>query len=217
MMGTRWREQWGFFGVRQGGACQGNGRLAGAETGFSARRSGRPPWRRGAVVTVWTLLSLPILMTMLFVVAEVAHLWQARTQLENAVEAAVLAAVQEWGLRGGGRRNLEAAMAAGRALAEANAVHGAAVRLGDRTKAPRVVWSFGSALPADNGCRFTPDPNAAARFAVVLQVAVRTPRLCRAVAGAALGEATVAAASAAFFDPGETPPRPRLIRLAASP
>ena len=213
-MGRRLLELELFFGVGGDGV---------RERGFAdaARDSRRPraprsPFRRGAVVTIWTLFSLPILMTMLFLVAEVAHLWQARTQLENAVEAAVLAAVEEWGLRGGGRQNLDAAMAAGRALAEANAVHGAMVRLGDRTKVPRVVWAFGSASPDERGCRFTPDPDAKARFAVILQVAVRTPRLCRSVAGARLGEATVAATSAAFFDPGETPPRPRLIRLAAN-
>jgi Flp pilus assembly protein TadG len=190
--------------------------FADAARGSRRSRVPRSPFRRGAVVTIWTVLSLPILMTMLFIVAEVARLWQARTQLENAVEAAVLAAVQEWGLRGGGRENLDAAMAAGRSLAEANAVQGAMVRLGDRTKVPRVIWAFGSALPGENGCRFTPDPDAKARFAVILQVAVRTPRLCRSLAGARLGEATVTATSAAFFDPGETPPRPRLIRLAAN-
>lgn len=216
-MSARPRKSGGFCGASRGAVGQWEGGLSGRKGAPRRPTAPRSPLRRGAVVTVWTVLSLPILMTMLFLVAEVAQLWQARAQLENAVEAAVLAAVQEWGLRGGGRQNVEAAMAAGRALAEANTVHGAAVRLGDRAKVPRVVWSFGSAVPTVNGYRFTPDPDAKAHFAVILQVAVRTPRLCRAVAGARLGEATVAATSVACFDPGETPPRPRLIRLAASP
>lgn len=172
------------------------------------------PQRRG-VVTIWTILCMPLLMTILYAVAEVAHLWQARVQLENAVEAAVLATVQEWGRRGGGAKHVGAALSAGQAFGEANAVHGIPVRLSDRKRVPKVAWSFGTASPSGNGYQFTPDTEATAKFAVILQATVRTPRLCRPLLGASLGEATVTAASIAFYDPSESPPRPRLIRVAA--
>ncbi len=188
----------------------------GGKHAASARRLGGKRVRRGMVITIATLLVLPILLTLLFLVAEVAHLWQARMQLENALEAAVLAAVQDWGSRGGGRQNLEAAMAAGRAMAEANAVQGAVVRLSEPGSVARAVWTFGTMVPTDHGWRFIPDPDAQGRCAVKLQVAMRTPRLCRAVAGKRLGEVTIAAATAAYFDAGATPPRPRLIRLVAN-
>jgi Flp pilus assembly protein TadG len=168
------------------------------------------------VVTAWTIICLPILMTILFAVAEVAHLWHARVQLENAVEAAALASVQEWGRKGGGAKHLAAASAAARAFAEANAVHGIPVRLDDRKCVPKAACSFGSATPNGNGFDFAPDPEATARFAVVFQSTVRVARLCRPVLGASLGETTVTATSVAFYDPSETPARPRLIRLAGS-
>jgi Flp pilus assembly protein TadG len=167
------------------------------------------------VVTIWTILCMPLLMTILFAVAEVAHLWRARVQLENAVEAAVLATVQEWGRRGGGHKHVGAALAAGQAFGEANTVHGVPVRLCDRKKVPKVAWSFGAAAPGGNGYEFTPDTEATAKFAVILQATVRTPRICRPLLGESLGVAAITAASAAFFDPTESPPRPRLIRIAA--
>ncbi len=66
-------------------------------------RAGRgSPWGRlgnrprRAVVTLWTLLMLPVLLVLFAVVVEGVHLWLARVELENAVEAAALAAVKEW-------------------------------------------------------------------------------------------------------------------------
>ncbi len=165
------------------------------------------------MVTAWTIICLPLLMTILFAVAEVAHLWHARVQLENALEAAALATVQEWGRRGGGAKHLAAALAAGRAYGEANAVHGTPVRLSDRKIVPAAAWSFGTATPNGSGFDFTPDPEATAKFAVVLQFTVRVARLCRPILGASLGESTVTATSIAFYDTSETPPWPRLIRL----
>lgn len=54
------------------------------------------PVRRGAI-TVWSLMLVIALVTILAVVVEVAHLWWCRTELESALEAAALAGAKEWG------------------------------------------------------------------------------------------------------------------------
>ena len=62
------------------------------------QRPGRPAFgRRRGVVTLWTIIALPVLLAMLCVVVEVANLWKSRVELENALESAALAAVQSWG------------------------------------------------------------------------------------------------------------------------
>ena len=53
------------------------------------------PSRRGAVV-VWTVMFVILLLTILCVVVEIAHLYLARTELENALEAAALAGADHW-------------------------------------------------------------------------------------------------------------------------
>ncbi|TVS09303.1 MAG: hypothetical protein EA424_27475 [Planctomycetaceae bacterium] len=59
----------------------------------SMRACGR---RRRAVVTLWTLLILPVLLVLFAVAVEGVHFWLARVELENALEAAALAAVKDW-------------------------------------------------------------------------------------------------------------------------
>jgi Flp pilus assembly protein TadG len=178
----------------------------------AARRGRRTPARRG-VITIWTVICLPLAVTVLFGVAQVGRLWHARVQLENALEATALAAVQEWGDRGGESKNMMAALTVGRAYAEANAVLGVPVKLNDRQSAASAAWSFGTATPRGSGFDFTADSEATARFAVVLQATVRVPRLCRSL----LGESTITATTVAFYDPSAEPRLPRLIRLNADP
>lgn len=48
------------------------------------------------VVALWTLLMIPVLVVLFAVVVEGVHLWLARVELENALEASALAAVKEW-------------------------------------------------------------------------------------------------------------------------
>ncbi len=57
--------------------------------------------RRG-MVTLWTILFFPALLFMLIFVVEITHLWLARVELENSLEAAALAAVKDWGDADGG-------------------------------------------------------------------------------------------------------------------
>ncbi len=51
--------------------------------------------RRG-IATFWLLLFVPVFLVLLGLVVNVANLWLARVELENALEAAALAAVKEW-------------------------------------------------------------------------------------------------------------------------
>ena len=82
--------------------------------------------RRGAI-TVWLILSIPVVITLLCVVAEVGNLWLARIELTNALEASALAAVKEWGDAGGG--STLGPRKVGNAYAMANTINGAVVDL----------------------------------------------------------------------------------------
>jgi Flp pilus assembly protein TadG len=46
---------------------------------------------------LWLILTLPVLMLLLILVIEIGNIWLARVELENAMEAAALAAAKEWG------------------------------------------------------------------------------------------------------------------------
>ena len=52
--------------------------------------------RRRGVATLWTILVLPLFVLTLVFVTDIGYLWLARVELENAAEAAALAAVKEW-------------------------------------------------------------------------------------------------------------------------
>jgi Putative Flp pilus-assembly TadE/G-like len=58
--------------------------------------------RRRGSATLWMLMWLPCLLVLFCAMVGVANLWLARVELENAMEAAALAAVKEWGDAGGG-------------------------------------------------------------------------------------------------------------------
>jgi len=152
-------------------------------------------------------------MTMLGVVVEVGRLWQARTQLENALEAAALAAVQEWGQRGGTAEQVGAGKAVGEVYARANAIHGMPVGLDDPAVVLAAAWAFGTATSGAAGFDFTPDPRAQTNLAVVIEATAKVPPLFRSVFGRWIGPSTVTAGTAAYYDPSVQPPRARLIRI----
>lgn len=168
--------------------------------------------RRG-VVTFWTILCVPLLLLILAVVVEVNRLWQARVQLENALEAAALATVKEWGDHGGTAANIPVALAVGKDFARANAIHQVPVDLDDRAIVPHAVCAFGTASP--NGSRFTfrPAPDAKAQFAVVLEAQANVRSLFRPLLERVLSHPTVTASTAAFYDPSVPSARPKLIRI----
>ncbi len=168
---------------------------------------------RRAVVTLLTLLCVPLLLTLLCAVAEVNHLWQARLQLENALEAASLAAIKEWGDLGGSAQQIPAAQHLGRAYSRANLVQGLPLDLDDRNLVPSAVWRFGTASPKGTGFDFTPCPDAQSQQALLLQATIRVPPLWKLSLGHWIGYSTITVQVAAYYDASSKPPRPRLIRL----
>jgi Flp pilus assembly protein TadG len=171
--------------------------------------------RRG-MVTLWTLLFVVVLLTILYVVIQVAQLWLAREKLENAVEAAALAAVKQWGDDGGGTSCVADALARGEAYALANTVNGTPLDLSNPAIAPSVNWQFGSVVPDGTGYDFTADPTATQSLAVVLQTTCTTTGLFQQLFGELLPSSTVQAQVAAFYDttlPSTDPQHVRLIRL----
>lgn len=81
---------------------------------------------RGAI-TLWLILLMPVLVILLLFVADIGQIWVARVELENAMEAASLAAVKEWGDKGGG--STWKPRKVGVMFAAANSVHGESVRI----------------------------------------------------------------------------------------
>ena len=141
-----------------------------------------PAARRRGVVTIWTLLSLPIFATILFGLASAVcgkHGWK----LENALETAALAAVQEWAGRGGGAMNVAAAQSAGTAYGRANTVHGIPLDVNDASMVPAAAWSFGTVVPRGTGFDFTPAPTAQTQLAVVIEATFNVPPLSRSILG----------------------------------
>ncbi len=62
--------------------------------------AGRRGSRRRGISVMWLVLWMPVLLIMLAIVVNLANLWLARVELENALEAAALAASKEWGSGG---------------------------------------------------------------------------------------------------------------------
>ena len=61
----------------------------------------RRPRRRG-ISSLWLVVTIPIALLLVSAVVHFGNVWLARVELENALEAAALAAVKEWGEAGGG-------------------------------------------------------------------------------------------------------------------
>ncbi len=199
-------------------AAGGRQRVRGTSAGAPAEGAIAGPRRRGAArgrgsVTVWTLLCVPLVLTVLAVMVEVNRLWQARVQLENALEAAALAAVQEWSDRGGGVEEVAAAQAMGLAYARANTIHGVPVELENAEMTSGAAWHFGRVTARGTGYDFRPAPDSPGDLAVLLEARVRVARLLKPLLGSSIGETTVAARVAASYDDSAAPPRPRLIRI----
>lgn len=88
---------------------------------------------RSGSATLWMLIWLPCLLALFVALVGVANLWLARVELENALEAAALAAVKRWGEAGGGDTLIPRQV--GVAYAQANAVRSLPVVIGDNYQA----------------------------------------------------------------------------------
>jgi Flp pilus assembly protein TadG len=83
--------------------------------------------RRGSA-TLWMVIWLPCLLALFVTLVGVSNLWLARVELENAVEAAALAAVKQWGDAGGGDTLIP--RQSGVSYAAANSVRGDSLVIG---------------------------------------------------------------------------------------
>jgi hypothetical protein len=88
--------------------------------------------RRGSA-TLWLIMWLPCLMALFCLLLGVANLWLSRVELENAMEAAALAAVKQWAEDP--NAGTSAARQAGVAYAQANLVRGQPVVIGTNENA----------------------------------------------------------------------------------
>ena len=88
--------------------------------------SRKAPPRRGWS-SLWLVIWLPALLVLFSALLGIANLWLARVELENAMEAAALAAVKEWGDRGGGETFVPRCV--GVEFAAANLVRGEPVHI----------------------------------------------------------------------------------------
>jgi Flp pilus assembly protein TadG len=96
--------------------------------------------RRRGSATLWMVIWLPCLLALFVALVGVSNLWLARVELENAVEAAALATVKQWGDAGGGDTLIP--RQAGVEFAEANGVRGKVLAIGTNYNA--------AALPNQN-------------------------------------------------------------------
>ena len=89
-----------------------------------SRSRPRLPCRRHGISVLWLLLVLPLAAGMTLSVVEIGNLWIARAELENALEAATLAAAREWGEQGAEGDDVDLAAAVGIDFAGFNTVAG---------------------------------------------------------------------------------------------
>jgi len=185
-------------------------------------RVGRP--RRGAI-TLWTILTAPALVVLLCMVVEITHLWHARVEVENALEAAALAAVQSWGE--GTLTPTVTHRNVGVAFAAANTVNGDPVTITNNYLAAAggnenascsgnlvfgSVSASGSQWVFDAGTPPTCGGAGTDHFAVRAQATVEVPSLCAGFCGIPASPFNVTTSTTAVYECGGAN-SPRLIRV----
>ena len=191
----------------------------------------QPAKRRAGLITFWALVTIPVFLTMLCVVLEIGNLWAARIQLKNALEAAAMAGVQNWGDGGGG--DTTAARAVANTYSSANIINGAPVVLtaidanlnddltntdndnvsctgvlvfGVVTSSPATGFVFEAART--DGCAMAPDPPPLdLPFAVRAQATMAVPSICNSLFGFTIGDFNVTARADALYECSSGQPR----------
>jgi len=167
-------------------------------------------YRRRGIVTLWVILFAPLFVLLLCAVADIGRIWLARVELENAAEAAALAAVQEWG--DGGLVETLPARQAGQRLAGANRVDGATVTV-DLNHAPAgpnnenagceglIFGALSSTSPTVVfDATLAPDCGSGRPGAVQIRVSAPVQSICNNYLGIALGPFRVSAEATAFYE-----------------
>jgi Flp pilus assembly protein TadG len=171
---------------------------------------------------LWLIVALPVLLLLACLLVEIGNIWLARAELENAMEAAALAAVKEWGDRGGG--DTEMPREVGVAYAEANPVTGVppAPFLSNRDGGDSPNQNedctgnlvFGAvtnaAVPYEFNAGVQPSCSGAP-FAVRARATVPVQSIGGRLSGMNWGMFSVSASAVAMYDC--TTGRPRLIRV----
>lgn len=188
--------------------------------------------RRGAV-TLWMLIWVPTLLVLFSVLVGVANLWLARVELENALEAAALAAVKEWGDENGANGTLTARqIAAG--YAQANLVRGEQVVIATNydenalnqnaqcdlePSPPAGNLLFGSIDDVTDPSEVTfrgdlePTGSPARKFGVRAQAFAPVPSFLGSSFLGAIGASRIQAKATAVYDSAEPNNKAKLIRI----
>lgn len=176
---------------------------------------GRTTYRsRQGIATFWLLLFVPVFLILLGLVVNVANLWLARVELENALEAAALAAVKEWA---NPSDDTTIPQQVGIAYAAANTVRGWPVILSGGLVFGAVYQASSDDPTCPNGVILdtTLAPDCAAspprHFGVLAQASVSVPTLWSTVLGSGFAQGTVKSYAVAIYECDGT--QPRLIRI----
>ena len=181
--------------------------------------------RRG-LATLWLILVLPLMLIAACFALETANLWLARMELEDALEAAALAAVEEWGTTNNNFNARQKAVA----FAAVNSVRGTPVTLADNYDVLNfpnnnlsmaqtaslvfgtvdTTYNFDAGLAPDATC-VNPD----AAYGVYAYAEVEVPMICSNIFGCVFGPFTVKAKTLARYDCTVASPCPTLVRMAS--
>lgn len=183
---------------------------------------------RPGIAKLWLILLLPCIIIALCLVIEIANLWIARAELENAMEAAALAAVKDWG-DANTPTNTQPARAVGVEYARTNSVRGEEVVITENRDAGdtnendlcegNLLFGAITSEPSDApnhvfnadvepNCNVAPplrDPPAVRAFA-----RMTVPSISASLFGANVGSFRIQAEATAFYDCDTN--RPSLIR-----
>ncbi len=177
---------------------------------------------RKGIAAIWVILAVPVVLVVLILVTDIAHLRLARIEAENALEAAALAAVKQWRDGGNTAANRTAARQACLSFAAANTVVGHPVALdanenqssGDANDNASITGNvvLGAVAHTGGGWQLKPAtaPGRGKPFGVHVQATVPVNSLWGQFGGLTFGPYSVSAQATAYFpEDGE----PELIRI----
>ncbi|MEX2175225.1 MAG: pilus assembly protein TadG-related protein [Pirellulaceae bacterium] len=101
--------------------------------------------RRRGWASLWLVIWLPALLVLFSALLGIANLWLARVELENALEAAALAAIKEWGDQRGGDTSQPRQV--GIEFASLNSIRGKPLAIGDKDDGNLIFGAIDSSDP----------------------------------------------------------------------
>jgi len=193
------------------------------------QRSTKRAQKRRGISTLWVIILLPLLLPLFCFVVDIANLWNARAELENALEASVLAAVKEWGDSDVG--STFNARKIGIDFASANHCGGEPVTTSSNYDANNFPnengyhygnFLFGTLIDNGQASLFNADlspaeelgldnPNSIRHPAVCAQATQAVPSLCCQFCGVKLDTFSISAKAVAIYDQGSR--RARLVSV----